>query len=219
MSRPGLSVGKTGARLILREQRKNVMECHFRKIRHLSIASRGVSLSSDLVFACSEQHISITFYGHKGHPEAVLHSPMHPLGEVSVQQLKMYETPRALELVKKLLTGKSKNQVNLIKFYLRHRKEAHPEFARRAEDNLQSMEQLLQDLAGLAWEEPYAITRDRLFMVEARISGHYWDTVKMLAPPELEFSKRQRQNAPDVVNNMLNYGYGILYQRVWRVVL
>ncbi len=43
--------------------------------------------------------------------------------------------------------------------------------------------------------------------------------MKLLVNPELEFEKRVRLKAGDIVNNMLNYGYGILYQRVWQSIV
>ncbi|MDD3582287.1 MAG: CRISPR-associated endonuclease Cas1 [Desulfobacca sp.] len=219
ISSPGIFLGKTSGRLIVREQRRNVLECPFHKMRHLSIGAKGISLSSDLVLECCRQDIPITFYNFRGHPEAVLHSPLHSLGGISVEQLRIYETDKALELVKKLLTGKTKNQINLIKFYLRHRKKTDLDFARKAEVNIQNMLDNLQALLKIEKSEVFSITRDQLFAAEARISLRYWDCMKALVSPELGFVKRTHRKAADLVNHMLNYGYGILYQRVWRAVL
>jgi CRISPR-associated protein Cas1 len=43
--------------------------------------------------------------------------------------------------------------------------------------------------------------------------------MKLIVIPELSFTKREHQKASDVVNCLLNYGYGILYQRVWQALL
>ena len=182
VSTPGISVGKTGARIILREQRRNVLECHFQKVRHLSIASRGVSLSSDLILECAGKNIPITFYNPKGIPEAVLHSPMHSLGALSIAQIKAYETDKALEIVKILLTGKIRNQINLIKFYLRHRQQEQPEFTEKALSQIARMQTELQELQEIARSEVFSITRDKLFAAEGRISARYWDCVEPSCP-------------------------------------
>ena len=78
---------------------------------------------------------------------------------------------------------------------------------------------LVNELNKIELEGAYSVTRDRLFTTEAQISGLYWECMKLCAPSELGFEKRVRYQAADVVNNMLNYGYGILYQRVWQAVL
>jgi group II intron reverse transcriptase/maturase len=50
---PGIFIGKTSKRLVLREARKNIHESPFSKIRQVTVASRGVSLSSDVIWACA----------------------------------------------------------------------------------------------------------------------------------------------------------------------
>jgi CRISPR-associated endonuclease Cas1 len=41
----------------------------------------------------------------------------------------------------------------------------------------------------------------------------------LLHDDDVDFLKRERQGASDLMNSMLNYGYAILYARVWNVVL
>jgi CRISPR-associated endonuclease Cas1 len=43
--------------------------------------------------------------------------------------------------------------------------------------------------------------------------------VQLLVKDETDFAGRERQGAKDLVNSMLNYGYGILYSRIWDAVL
>ncbi len=219
VSRPGVFIGKTGRRIIMREQRKNIAEIPFSKIRNVAINSNGISLSSDVIFQCSRSKIPITFYTFKGMPYAVLQNPLYSMGTVSVLQIKAYETEKALELVKKILTGKARNQMNLLKFYLRSRKESQPAFADNVADSLEKIEAILDDLQKIKANGTYSVARDRLFSTEGRISSLYWNCMKMLINPELSFKKRERFKASDLVNNMLNYGYGILYQRVWQAIV
>lgn len=216
---PGLFIGKQGARIVVREQRKNVAEVFFRAVRNISVYSNGVTLSSDVIHECIKQKIPITFYTFNGMPYAVVHSPLESMGSLSIAQIKTYESNKSLEVVKKILTGKSKNQMNLVKFYARHRKNNASCFFENASANLAKMETALKELQNIAFDPAYSVTRDRLFTSEARISGLYWDCIKGILPSELGFQKRNRHNAQDLVNCMLNYGYGILYQRVWQAVL
>ncbi len=219
ISTPGVFVGKTSARIIVRQNRKNILELPFSKIKNISINTNGVSLSSDLVFQCSRNTIPITFYNYTGLPCAVLESPMYSMGDLSVRQIKAYETEKALELTKKILKGKSTNQINLLKYYLRSRKSKANEFSINVETSLEKMKEILENLQKIEMAKPYSVTRDRLFSAEARISAYYWGCMKLLLQPELGFTKRVRFKACDLVNNMLNYGYGILYQRVWQSIM
>lgn len=218
ISNHGVFLGKTSNRLVIKEQRRNIDEFPFSKLSNVSINSRGVTLSSDLIFQCAKSKIPIAFYTINGQPFAVLQSPIHSMGETSVLQVKAYETQKGLDLAKNIVSAKSKNQMNLLKFYLRSRKSVS-DFADRVNDNLHFMQEKLSSVNSIQLESPYSLTRDKLMTTEANISRKYWEGIKILLPEEMEFTGRQRRGSRDVVNQMLNYGYGILYQRVWNMVL
>ncbi len=219
VSTPGVFIGKTGGRVVLRLQRQNIFEIPFSKIRNISINTEGITLSSDVISQCSHSKIPIIFYNHKGLPYATLQSPLHSMGAISALQIKAYEKESSLNLAKKIIIAKSKNQINLIKFYLRHRKNTNPLFLEKATNNIKVMYSHIDLLKKLPFTKTYSVVRDQIFLKEAHISGLYWDCMKMLVAPELGFTKRERYQASDIVNMMLNYGYGILYQRVWQAVL
>ena len=55
---------------------------------------------------------------------------------------------------------------------------------------------------------------------EAQVALRYWDYIRELfADDNVSFEKREHQGAKDLVNSMLNYGYAILYVRVWQALL
>jgi CRISPR-associated protein Cas1 len=54
-----------------------------------------------------------------------------------------------------------------------------------------------------------------ILAVEGRASRTYWDAIRQLLPDKLGFTGRTHRGATDLVNCLLNYGYGILYQQVW----
>jgi CRISPR-associated endonuclease Cas1 len=55
---------------------------------------------------------------------------------------------------------------------------------------------------------------------EAVAANAYWDYIRLLLhDDEVDFQKSEQQGATDLVNSMLNYGYAILYARVWKTVL
>ena len=64
-------------------------------------------------------------------------------------------------------------------------------------------------------------TRHALLILSISVAAvAYWDYIRLLLhDDDVGFHKRERQGATDLVNSMLNYGYAILYARVWQAVL
>lgn len=59
-----------------------------------------------------------------------------------------------------------------------------------------------------------------LLAQEAVEAVAYWEYIRLLvADNGVEFYSRQQQGATDLMNSLLNYGYAILYARVWNTVL
>jgi len=72
----------------------------------------------------------------------------------------------------------------------------------------------IEDLAkGVAEIEGSCVdeARGTLLNAEARGAALYWEGVKRMVP---DFPGREGRGATDLVNSLLNYGYGILYNRV-----
>jgi len=216
---PGVFIGMTGQRLVFRKERKNIHEHPFSRIRQITVTTTGVSFSSDLVQSCAARNIPLAFMDRIGKPYAVLRNPSFPNADLSLQQLNIYGGPKAITLIRKILTGKCRNQINIIKFYTRHRSGRDPAFHGNACSAIERMERDIQKIQQIENDGPFDEIRNRFFTGEARVSADYWEIVKKLLPDELEFTARQKRNANDVVNSMLNYGYGILYQRVWDAVV
>jgi len=49
---------------------------------------------------------------------------------------------------------------------------------------------------------------------EGVASSIYFETINLFLPQDLRFAQRSQHPATDVVNAMLNYGYGLLYARI-----
>jgi CRISPR-associated endonuclease Cas1 len=60
----------------------------------------------------------------------------------------------------------------------------------------------------------------KLVGFEAQIAIRYWDYIReLVSDDEVGFEHREHRGATDIVNSMLNYGYAILYTRVWQALL
>ena len=61
--------------------------------------------------------------------------------------------------------------------------------------------------------------RQQLLGIEGQAAIMYWDAVKLLVNEAVPFDKRVRQGAKDLMNCLLNYGYAIIYSRIWIALL
>ncbi|ACX52856.1 CRISPR-associated protein Cas1 [Ammonifex degensii KC4] len=215
----GTVLGKKSERLVIREQGKVVKEIPFRDISALTIAARGVSLSSDVIRECIEHGIQINFLTSSGRPYAKVTSPQLSGTVVTRrEQILAYNDARGAALAIAFVEGKLKNQANVLKYFAKYRRVADPALYAELEARLARLEAIrseLESLSGTTVEE----LRGTIFSIEGRAAQEYWDGVRLLLGERVEFTGRERRGAEDPVNAALNYGYGILYSHVWGAVM
>jgi CRISPR-associated protein Cas1 len=56
--------------------------------------------------------------------------------------------------------------------------------------------------------------REALMGIEGRFGARYWQALAPLIPVELAWPGRETRGASDPFNQVLNYGYGVLYKQV-----
>ena len=213
----GAFLGKTGNRLVVKHHKKNILTHHLDKIKNIVVAAKGVTVSSDLIWECSKQKIPIHFTNAHGSPYAMIHMPAQPQAGLGLLQLQARQNGQGLEIAGRVVRGKIKNQLNLMKFYGRSRKK-NTNFQAKLDTMESEIEGLLEQTEEFSCGSDYDTVRDKLFSVEGRAASSYWAMVKDLLADDVPFPGRKRKGADDLVNSMLNYGYGILYARVWRAV-
>jgi group II intron reverse transcriptase/maturase/CRISPR-associated endonuclease Cas1 len=222
VSTPGVAVGRSGRRLVLRKDRRVVCEVPFSQLSSITVISPGVSFSSNLVRDCTSLNIPVTFFDAVGRAYAVVVNPRFQSGGLTIRQVRLHVSGHGLDLGRRIVVAKCRSQMNLIKYYNRHRSRTDPVFHERVKKVLGEMEADLERLRRLDIEAGTPAARERtrnaVFTAEARIGAGYWEIVRLLLPAEAGFGKRIKRGARDLVNAMLNYGYGILYHRLWREI-
>ncbi|MBM4289706.1 MAG: CRISPR-associated endonuclease Cas1 [Deltaproteobacteria bacterium] len=217
---PGSFVGKQGGRLFIRRDRKQVYSIPLIRVRGLNVHSSGVTLSSDLIKALSDKKMSIHFCTPGGEPYAILHAPISPQAELSRFQLTASQNQTGLLLAREFVEGKIRNQLNLLKYYLRSRQaETDDRYAALFPEKSALLQRSLKKLAEIPLGEDYDAVRDHLFALEGQAGAAYWAMIKTLLAPEIDYPGRERRGATDLVNSLLNYGYGMLYPRIWQALL
>lgn len=215
----GQFVGRTSERITVKEKGQVVEEVPFFQVEQILVIGRGISLSSDLVQDCAERGIPITFMSSQGKPIARLSSP-DLVGTVITRREQILASfdERSRQVVQYFLDGKIRNQMNTLKYFARHRKEANREVYERIVSGNAELEKLLAELGGVA-NGTADTERGLLLSIEGRAAAVYWEIIGQIFPPELVFSGRERRGATDPINSALNYGYGILYSQVWGAIV
>jgi CRISPR-associated protein Cas1 len=167
---------------------------------------------------CAEREIPIDFAGFDGKPYAKIYPLQSAPASLGIAQLKAFENGKAHILAKAFVLGKIRNQINLAKYYNKYRKGRDEDFTAIFGERVNSMESLVKEAKSLH-EKDLEILRGKLFSIEGRASSCYWELVEKMLNDDVEFEGRVRKGATDLVNALLNYGYGILYSRIWEAIL
>lgn len=215
VSKFGHFIGYTRYKFTVKHKGVVVAAVPKNRLRRLVINSRGVTISSDCIHQCCKRGISIELLSDRGEPFAMLYSPQFAITQASAEQLGARDTPTGAHLACEFLKGKARNQINMLKYFNKYLKRVEPEKGEVVAANVIQMQALAKNLKpGQARDEPRETFRNRLMGFEGNISTYYWASVRQILPPELPFEGRVTRGARDTVNSVINYGYGILYNRV-----
>ncbi len=215
----GAFVGKKSERLVVYLNKAVLTEIPLFDLEQVTIATSGVSLSSDAIYACVEHGVQINFLTGSGRPYAKVTSPTL-LGTVATrrEQMAAYGDRRGVVLAKAFVEGKLRNQANVLKYFGKHRRKADPAVHERIVAVTGEIDVHLDEVASLDAQTVDDL-RGRLLSVEGRAAQRYWDLVQVLVSGGLEFPGREHRGAEDPLNAMLNYGYGVLCSQAWGALL
>lgn len=215
---PGVFIGKTRRGISVKEHGIKRHEAPLLNLKNISILSRGVTLSSNVIEYCTKKNISIDFIGFDGKPYAKIYAPCSVSASIGIAQLEAIENGRGCRLAKCFVSGKIRNQINLVKYYNKYRKGMDDDFNEIFDKKIRLMESLLKESRNIK-EPDMEVLRGRLFSIEGRAASSYWELIESILNDFVAFEGRVRRGATDLVNSLLNYGYGILYSRIWEAIL
>ncbi len=212
----GLFLGKKSNRLAVRQKGATLGEIPFFKLQEIVIASRGVSLSMDVIESACERGIRISLLGSSGRPIALLTSPLLTATvETRKAQFEALGTERGAQLARMLVAGKLRNQEKLLRYFARNRNTERQVRLVTAAKTMRALRAKAMLYPGESSEQ----VRAGLMGLEGTGGRVYWDQWTDLLPEKLSFDGRRHQGAGDAVNACLNYGYGILTTHVWGAAL
>ncbi|KPA10619.1 cRISPR-associated endonuclease Cas1 [Candidatus Magnetomorum sp. HK-1] len=213
----GHPIGYTKHKFTVRHKGQIVASIPKNRLKRIAIKSTGVSLSSNLIYQCCTRNIAIEFFSNNGETYAMIYTPQRSISQSSEVQLKARNDKKGSKLAYYFIKGKAKNQINMIKYFNKYLKKTNPENSKIIEHNIQQMDKLYESFQ-LPENMDRKDVRDRLMGTEGIISQHYWEAVKLIIPVSVGFERRVTRGAKDLFNSCLNYGYGILYNRVQKAL-
>jgi len=209
LNRYGLYVSLSKGKIVVKEYGKVVKKTPVNWVTRIIVMTKGASLSTALIFECSKRKIDIDFI-EKQKPYAQITYYRTISNELHLKQIDLKNSDVGLKIAKSIVRAKMKNQLNLLKYHARYREETdYAEFEKLTGciekiEKLHSSAKKAKDVA-------------MLMGYEGSASVSYWSGFGLLIGKE-DF-RRETQNAPDAVNQALNYGYAFLYHRMQSALL
>lgn len=217
ISKPGMSLGLAKSRVTVKENGLLKLSVPIVNLKHITILGHGVSVSSNLLSFLLENKIPLDFFGQKGkHLGSFLSATSFQCSLWRAQA----SSPQAArdKLAAAIIDGKLSNQLNLLKYFHKYHKARAGEYQARLDD-------MSAEVALFKEFEKRKLYGDDSFVkqltsFEAQGALRYWAYVRSLLDDDgVGFEGRVQQGAKDIVNCLLNYGYAILYARVWQALL
>jgi CRISPR-associated protein Cas1 len=193
----GAFLGTREGMLLVRGRDSSERLYPLNRLSSLSIAKRGVSLSSDLVESLSERGIKLFFLGFRGTSHAsLIGNVRHGVVAARAHQY-LFCREDTLPLARRIIAAKIKNQRAVLGYYGKYHRALHECGAMAA----------LQENARQALS---ARTREVLMGYEGESARCYFQGLRAagLFPPT--FVKREGRGSQEITNSMLNFGYAIL---------
>ena len=217
VDKPGVFIGMTSRGVSISEKGKVIAQHHADNLSHVVITGKGVSMSSNFVNYCMERKIPVDFFDHHGkHIGTILTPKFVQTNLWSKQSTAGKKMKNTISLG--IIEGKLRNQHALLKYFNKYHKNQYP----RLQPKMGDMEQAVSDFK--EWKRKADAGDDefitKLMGHEAQVAIRYWDYIReLIADDDVAFERREHQGATDLTNSMLNYGYSILYARVWQALL
>lgn len=214
----GTFLGKTSARLTISQSGQLKKEVALSRIKSINILKGGISLSSDLIEACSLRGIKIFFLDFRNIAHTTLSSTAsHAVANTRKAQFLTIESEYSREIARALILGKLKNQRATLQYFYKYQKNSSNSSI-KLENAILSIKEVIDSLKIIELKN----RPDWLNIImgkEGGVASIYFNAISCELLNELNFSNRIGRGADDIVNSALNYGYAILTSFVWQSVI
>lgn len=213
----GCFIGLSGRGITVKQQGKIIAQKPIGALSHITISSKGVTLSSNLIDYCLANKISIDFFNSSGvHTGSILSNKY--IESTLWNKQAQCGIEKRFHLAASMIKAKLRNQFNLVKYFHKYHKHCYDALSNKYEELSLFYSQFKVFLQEKCVTDEKFLTL--LVGYESQGAVKYWAYIReLLSDDDVGFVKRERKGATDLVNCMLNYGYAILYSRVWQALL
>lgn len=203
----GLFLGLKSHRLTIKKDGNTQDEVALNRIKTIQILSRGISLSSDLVTACSHRGIKIFFNTFNSF--SALHTLYeHKSVQIRKNQFEVAESIKGIELARTLIIGKLKNQRATLLYSSRNIKNEQKDKTTAQFDKIISQLKNKKD-----------ISREFILGIEGVGANYYFEYLKSQSLLPKSFEYRTNRHSEEITNIALNYAYAILFNFIYKACI
>jgi len=214
----GAFIGKHSERIIVSVKGTRVTQAPLLYLQSITVSSDGVSLSSDVIAACSERGIPIFFTNAFGGQIASLYAAgLNGTIQTRREQIRAYDDARGVHLGCAFAVGKIENQSVTLKYFAKNRRDTP--LGDQLMDASVAVRDYLAPIDRASKATSIDEIRETLMAAEGAAARLYWDAVREVVPEDYNWLSRETRGARDPINSLLNYGYGILRSQVERAVV
>lgn len=210
---PGMVLGKNAETIVMKYQGKVAKSASLRNTKSVLIASKGISLSSDLVYILSEKDIRMDFFDGIGKPVASLIPAESQFYTMTRLQTEAAASEKGVRVARELISAKVRNQIATLKYFTKS-KGSDPELKKELNKHISQMIHAVDMIEEMSAADPSPDWRSRMLGYEGAAGAVYWECIKLLIGPSVYFEHREHKGSKDLVNMMFNYAYGVLYVKI-----
>jgi len=203
----GVFLGVKSELLVIKKDKKVVKELPLSRIKTIQISSKGVSLSSNLILSCASRGIKILLNSYSTFCGI---SSLYEHKSVVIRQ-NQYETIKntmSLELARKLITGKLKNQRSTILYITRNMPQE------QKQDIVTFFDRSIAQL-----KNKKDISKEFILGIEGVCAERYFNFLRDFDFLPSSFLYRTKRNSDEITNIALNFGYTLLLNFVYKSIL
>jgi len=214
----GSFIGKTSERLTVSQGGELKAEIPLSRLRSVNILKGGISLSSDIIEACSLRGIKIFFLDFRNVAHtAITSTASHAVANVRRAQFLTIESGYGREVARALIVGKLKNQRATLQYFYKYLKSTDKQ-SKKLESAIVKIKEITESLKNIElanFENWLQIVMGK----EGAAAAIYFDAIGAELLGETDFTARIGRGADDITNSALNYGYAILTSFAWQSII
>lgn len=209
----GRFLGVTGSRLVIQDKDIIVAEITLNRLKTITIAKDGVTLSSNLLMACAERGIQVFFVDFRGMHLSSLQGFHHRVAKLRAHQFDCLKQPMIANIAEQMIIGKLRNQRAVLLYFAKGNDSCKNSLRTSAEQ----IKGIIEEIKTYQWAGRSA-WRNELLGYEGSGARIYWHSLKEVGLLTSTFLGRSGRNADDIMNKLLNYGYAILSSWIWQAI-